>query len=264
MTKKTETCASPAPGSPDAALAERLFEEPLEEPRAGKPFINFIPPGALSAIGRSIDDPALNWPWPYDDGELKAVLIQLPQDSYDASGRQVVYAARVYLAKLWAQRRGPKSKPNPIEELRNLKKAADALLLAVKALSIEAQGMLENKQRLYVPDAPGIVHLRYTVDAFLHEHRLLRDLKEPQPSDRRGRKVAVLERKFQDILGRIYEDAFAGVGPHRGFPAFEKAITEPLEKWGHTHIAEKSRQDRRRPSSRSTLQRRIKQAKPGI
>jgi hypothetical protein len=101
------------------------------------------------------------------------------------------------------------------------------------------------------------------VDAFLHEHRLLCDLKEPQPSDRRGRKVAVLERKFQDVLDRIYEDAFAGVRPPRGFPAFEKAVTEPLQKWGHSDIAEKSRQGRKRPSSRSTLQRRIKQTKPG-
>jgi hypothetical protein len=206
---------------PNETLAEWLLQGAF----AGRPFINFIPPGALSATGRLIDDPALNCPWPYDDGELKAVLVQLPQDSHDACGRQVVYAARVYLAKLWAQRRGPKSKPNPIEELWSLKRAADALLLAVKALSIEAQGMLENKQRLHVPDAPGIVHLRYTVDAFLHEHRLLRDLKDPQPSDRRGRKVAVLERKFQDVLDRIYEDAFAG--GHREHRAGRRADPRP-------------------------------------
>ena len=137
MIKKAEpyVLPLPLPESPDAGLAEWLYQDQF----AGKPFKNFIPPGALSEIGRLIDDPALNWPWPYDDGKLKAVLVQVPQDSRDACGRQVVYVVRVYLAKLWAQLRGPKSKPNPIKELRNLKKSLNATFQVIKLLSNEAR-----------------------------------------------------------------------------------------------------------------------------
>jgi len=260
MTKKVEPChAPPAPESPDVGLAEWLFKGPF----AGKPLIDFNPPGTFLWIVPLIEDPTLDWPWPYDDSELEAVLIRLPQGLRDACSRQIVRTARVYLAKLWSQRGGPKTKPNPIKELRRLKKAADDLMLAIKSLSGEAQNMLASRQRLHVPNAPDIGRLRYTVDAFLHEHRLLRNLSDPLPTDRRGRKVNVLERKFHACLVRIYEDAF-GDKHRKGFLAFEKAVTERLERWGHLHIQEKSRQDRRRSSDRATQQRRIKQAREHI
>jgi len=194
---------------------------------------------------------------------------QLPPDARDACGRKIVRAARVYLARLWVQIRGPKNKPNPIEELRNLKEAADALLRAIKSLSGSAQDRLATKYRLRVPDAPDIMRLRCTLDAFLHEHRYLRNLdeeeKKEKPIERRGRKVNTLEREFQVVLDSIYKAAFAGGKPHRGFPAFEKAVIEPLKAWDRTvPLQQKSRQDRRRPPDRSTRHRRIKQDKSSI
>jgi hypothetical protein len=209
----------------DKTLAEWLYQDQF----AGKPYRDFIPPGTLSTIRVLLDDPALEWPWPYNDVELEEILALLPQESHDAYGRQIVHIARVYLAKLWVRVQGPKSKPDPIEELSTLKEAANALLRAIKSLSDEARDMLVSRQRLYSPNAPSILRLRHAVDATQHS---LHGLPEPQPIDRRGRKINELERKFQAAIGQIYDQAFAGVRPARGFPVFQKAVTEPLNRGG--------------------------------
>lgn len=244
----------------DEAQAEWLRQGEF----GGRSFRDFIPPGAMAAIGRLIDHPTLNWPWPYSHDELAAILSTLPEAQRDASAQKIVYAVRVYLAKTWAGVRGPKGKPSPVEELRNLKTALDKLLGAIQSLSHEADKMLRERKRLHIEGAPDMIRLRYTVDAFLHEHRLLQGLPEPLKIDRRGIKAKTVERELQVALDRIWLAAFGGVKPKRGFPAFEKFVLEPLKGWIPHIVTGKSRQDLRRSPDRSTRQRRIKQQKSDI
>ena len=229
-----------------------------KEPFASKLFRDFVPPSALQIIGRLTDDLSLGWPWPYSREELATILETLPEDTRETGGQKLVRTARTHLAKVWWRKRGPKRKTNPIEELWALKAAANALLTAIDALSDEAEIELLKRRYLVPLGAPDANLLRHTVDAFLP---LLRALPEPEPIDRRGRKVEIIGREFHDRLEMIYVDAFGGKRPKRGFPSFQHAVIEPLKKWGGSSIEGKSLQDRRRSPDRSTRQRRIKQQK---
>ena len=251
----------------DIALDEWLSQPPF----SGKPFRDFIPPGALDGIGRLIDDLSLHWPWPYYPEELDAALQVLPQETRDGSARTMVRAARVYLGKNWVKIKEPKEKPNPLHELWEFKEAAQTLLRAARSLSSEAvrelQGQPNQPRRLHVPDAPDLARLHYTVDAFLHEHLYLRNLKKPDPVDQRGRTVDNVEREFQQALRDIYNSAFVGEPPRQGFHDFADRVTEPLARWRQSREPEtreeriKWRQDKLREPTRSTTHRRIKQAK---
>jgi hypothetical protein len=81
-----------SPKDADKSLAKWLRQGAF----AGKPFQDFVPPGALAAIGLLIENLTRDWPWPYNADELKEILDMLPRDARDATGRKVVYAARVY------------------------------------------------------------------------------------------------------------------------------------------------------------------------
>ena len=251
------------PETPEEA-AKSLREWLYQGPYKGKPFRDFVPPGEFARIGPLIDNPAKDWPWPYEPSELDAALACLPERSREKASQQIVFLARVYLAKAWVEVRGPKGKPNPVEELRSLKDAADELIRSIANLSEPAIRQLRTKLRLNAPDAPDTIQLRFAVDAFLHEHRYLRNLPKPMPSDRRGRKVAVLERDFQGHLDQIFLEAHGGVRQKRGFPAFRKAVVDPLKGRRSLSVEESSFRDLRRPSDRSTRQRRRKSPESDI
>ena len=249
----------------EKSFRELMHHEWLHQgPYDGTPFRDFVPPGALASISRMIDNPGESWPWPYEPSELDAALSCLPAASRDAAGRQIVSLARVYLGKVWREIRRPKRKPNPIEELRLLRRAANKLLSSIDNLSSDAIHQLRSKLRLHTPDAPDTYALRFAVDAFLHEHRFLRKLPGPESVERRGRKVELLERSFQNSLDRIFLEAFEGVRPKRGFPSFRKAVAEPFRTWRPSSVEDLSRRDLRRPIDRSTRQRRRKTTKIDI
>jgi hypothetical protein len=55
-------------------LADWLFQGQF----SGKPFRDFIPPAALEHVGLLLDDPAVEWPWPYGATELDDVRDLVP------------------------------------------------------------------------------------------------------------------------------------------------------------------------------------------
>jgi hypothetical protein len=205
-----------------------------QKPFAGKPFRDFIPPGALHAIGRMIDDPALNWPSPYTYEQLKTLLVILPQAVRDEFGRQIVPKVRVYLGKRWVQIKKPRG--NPGEARR---KAILAFQRAIGDLNVN------------VTDADDLCR-RHMIDRYVHELHLSQ--KPPKRLDG-GRPALELDRKFWATIEGIYDAAFGGARPKRGFPDFAWAIFEPLAAWGVDCPTNKDNlrqaiKDLRRPSDR--------------
>ena len=180
----------------------------------------------------------------------------MPEPGRDRAAKNLVCVSRKFIGKTWAQMAGPRGKPNPIQELKNLKQALDDALAAFRALSQEGERMLREGARLHVPGAPDTTICKHMLDGFLHEHRLLQDLPEPAKEDRRGIDAHNIDRQHQAALDQIWREAFDGAPPTRGFPDFESAAIEPLRPWLPHLLTGKSRQDLRRPADRSTKRRR--------
>ncbi|MCW2315102.1 hypothetical protein M2322_000622 [Rhodoblastus acidophilus] len=240
----------------DAERAEGLRQ--LFNPDGLEPFRDFVPTSDLRRIELCIDQPKLDFPWPYSPDQIRAIFDQTQSARIAEHSEALVSLARRYLGKAWVKIKKGNQKPHVTGELQELAECAHELMSAIDKLSIAAKGHIATAYRMNTPGAPNLLELRHVLDAFLSEHRSLRidkfgRLAHPfigPEQERRGRHSSDLERQLIAGLEELFVEAHGGIRPARGWPEFRDAALAPLQPFAPALacvVERKSREDWARP-----------------
>jgi hypothetical protein len=234
-----------------------IFEEARSEDKR-RPYKDFVPPGSFSRIYPLIENPFLDWPWPYEQLAIDKIVSKIPDNRKDWTKFHLVRASRIYIEKRWAKMVEPSGKPRPALEIARLRDTLQESLKAIGGLSEEAKKTLAENYKCNSQTAPHLLELKLIIDRFLNDYGLSRRIMK-EDRDARGRTILQIEREFQACLDELWLQAHGGVKPRLGFPTFQEGIVDVIRPWVPEISSGKSRNDYRRAPKRSSDRRRKKQ-----
>ena len=168
-----------------------------------------------------LEDVQIDWPWPYTEHEIATLAAALPAASARSAIEGIVRQARRYLSPPAVEAREAATKPDAAKEVARVHLALKELLTALQAMDLEAWNHLRDSA--IVPDQMPATFLRATF-AFEYNPGLeyLPDGATP------GRPAKSHLTAFLARVRKLYDSAYSGKPPFRGWPSFLQICLAPL------------------------------------